>query len=483
MLLGLATQGDNPQAGGWLGQFRTAKIQNQLVPVFNAQLTGGGSREGTGYGAALRELFELYYLWEISTGERIADLTPHTKASLPQLIHNLVPTLGFFANIGDQARASDASVYDYHIAYGKVLLQLYPADRMSAIGRTVISQMVPMSYGAPGTPGMSMRPENYFSDFLFHPGNVAAAQPVADLATAYHAPGTGVFAARGGWAPTAAYGNFLCGPNDESHAHRDRGSFSIFRGSWLAFDANAQSNSGLVQWGHAHNLVRFARSNGTDIEQSRDDPGCVMRAVADTPLYAYASANVLPAFPANSGVVRSERRFLFIKPGVFVVFDPAQTSGTGMRRIWTLNLPAAPAINGGQISYVQGANRLDAYKVAPASATVQVFRWSTETPVDYSEDFAAANATAYRVDVTHAAGDTTEFLHVLSTNGAVTGTPASSDTAGQVGTQFTLADGRTVTVRFNIAGDGGNITIRQGTTTLLDEALPTTVQTLPLFAN
>ena len=59
MLLGLATRGENTQADAWLTTFRDEKILGQLVPTFNADLTGGASREGTGYGVAMRGLFEL----------------------------------------------------------------------------------------------------------------------------------------------------------------------------------------------------------------------------------------------------------------------------------------------------------------------------------------------------------------------------------------------------------------------------------------
>ncbi|MBA3542384.1 MAG: hypothetical protein H0T79_22400, partial [Deltaproteobacteria bacterium] len=59
MLLGLATKNENPNADAWLAKFDD-KVKNQLVPTYEADLQGGGSREGTGYGVAMRRLFELY---------------------------------------------------------------------------------------------------------------------------------------------------------------------------------------------------------------------------------------------------------------------------------------------------------------------------------------------------------------------------------------------------------------------------------------
>lgn len=92
MLTGLATSGENTQADAWLQQFRQAKVQQELVPTFLRDLPGGGSREGTGYGVAMKELFQLYDWWERSTGERIATLTPHAQASEAWLLHRIVTT-------------------------------------------------------------------------------------------------------------------------------------------------------------------------------------------------------------------------------------------------------------------------------------------------------------------------------------------------------------------------------------------------------
>jgi len=473
MMLGLATKGENPQADGWLGQFRTAKIGQQLLPLFNAKLAGGGSREGTGYGTALRSLFKLYYWWEASTGERLADLTPHTRASLVAMMHTMAPSLDRYATTGDQARDELGLLYDYQLDYLKVLMQLYPSDRLSGTAKSMIGQ---------ATPSAMTSQFNFYSDYLYNFNGIAA-QPLTDLAVTYFGSGNGMFATRGSWAKDAAYGNFICGPNDESHAHDDQGSFTLFRGTWLAIDTNMQMTSGLAQTEHVHNLVRFHK-DGTPIRQYRYNSPCRMLAVADNAIYSYASADVLPVYAQNGTgkIVRAERRFLFIKPGVFVVFDPVQTAGSGMQRIWTLNLPGAPVVSGNKVSYTSGANSLDLFKISPSTALINDVDWKTVTPLDWSE-VPKAGATAHRIDVVDATGATSNFLHVLGTKGAVTGTPVASDATGQVGVQFTTNDGRTVTVRFDTAGQGGTIQIKQGTTVLLDQPLPTTVANLPLFVN
>ncbi len=108
MLTGLATSGENPQADAWVQQFRQAKLQQELVPTFLRDLAGGGSREGSGYGVAMKGLFQLYDWWERSTGERIATLTPHAQASQAWMLHTIVPTFNRVVAIGDHPRDSSA---------------------------------------------------------------------------------------------------------------------------------------------------------------------------------------------------------------------------------------------------------------------------------------------------------------------------------------------------------------------------------------
>jgi len=476
MMLGLATQGENPQADGWLGQFRTAKLAQQLIPVFNGQLEGGGSREGTGYGTALRSLVRLYYWWEQSTGQRIHDQTPHTKASLAHFMHNMVPTLDRYATTGDQARDELGMLFDYQLDYMKILMQLYPTDRLSAVSKSLIAQ---------ATPSSMTQQFMYQSDFMYDTGSITA-QPLSNLATTYFGKGTGMFATRGSWTTGAAYANFICGPNDESHAHNDQGSFTLYRGTWLAIDANMDMTSGLAQSEHVHNLVRFQK-NGSNVAQNRYNNPCEMRVAADNSNYSYAEANLLPVYAANGGsnITRVERRFLFIKPGVFVVFDPVTTAGSGMKKIWTMNVPNVPSVSGNQISYVAGSNRMDIHRISPptgADTTLQVLSWKSVTPLDWSE-VPKATATAHRIDLANTAVGTTNFLHVIGTNGAISGVPVQDDGTNQSGTTFNLADGRTVTVRFNNDARGGSVVIKQGSTILVNELLPDTVQAIPLFAN
>jgi hypothetical protein len=458
MLLGLATQGENPQAQGWIDKFRTEKIANQLVPTFNKDLQGGGSREGTGYGVAMKGLFDLYFWWEKSTGERIADKTPHTLASLDKFLHDITPTLDRVSPTGDHARDSNAELFDYHREYLEVLSHLYPNDVMSGIATSLLAQS--------SVPKMANTFEAWV-DYLYDQSDIAA-QPLSKLPTARWSSGTGQFSMRSAWAKDATYANLICGPYSESHAHQDQGSFVLFKGAWLAMDANINSKSGLVQDQTPHNLVRIEK-NGQVVPQGYET-SCAMKTVADNALYSYGVADVTPVFEGQAAVTKVQREFLLIKPGTLVVLDRVQTAGTGVKRVWTLNLPGSPSVSGDNLSVTSGSNRLDVVRLAPAGLTSQVVSWPSA-----NSDITAGT----RVDVADTNGNSSVFLNVLGTDGAFS-KAVRSDAAGQTGAQINLAGGGTATVRFATDGTGGTLELRNAAGAVVSSgALPTGVQALP----
>ena len=191
MLLGLASHGENDQSQTWLDTFRIAKLEKQLFPTFKRDLEGGGSREGTGYGAAMRGLFQMLDWWERSTGERLAERAPHTLASMAHMMHSTVPTLDRLAPTGDHARDSSAALFDYHRDYLLELMALFPKERLSGMAKTFLagSSVPVMKQGF-----------NAYIDFLYGDSHVQA-QPLTDLSTTYWGAGTGQLMMRYAWKP------------------------------------------------------------------------------------------------------------------------------------------------------------------------------------------------------------------------------------------------------------------------------------------
>lgn len=463
MFLGLATHGENPHASQWIDIFRNQKLGNQLFPTFTGDLQGGGSREGTGYGTALKNLWRLYDWWERSTTERVADKTPHTLASLAHLMHNIVPTLDRLAPTGDHARDSTAALFDYHRDYLQVLMRLYPTSRLSGTAKSLLAQS-----SVPAMANQFM----YYSDFLYDTSDITS-QPLANLSTAYWGSGTGMLATRSAWANNATYINMICGPYTESHAHHDQGSFVLFKGNWLAYDSNIASQSGIAQSEGMHNLVRVEQ-NGNVVTQREGAAPCQLQAMADNANYTYGMAHVTPVYDGKPQIVKVEREFLFLKPGTLVLLDRVQTSGAGISRVWGINLPAAPVFIGDNLRLTQGSNWLDIIRLAPSGLTTQVRSWPTLDPDVH---------TGVRADVADSVGNTSLFLHVLSTDGATTAA-VRSDSAGRTGAQITLASGRTANIQFNTNSSGGMLDLRESNgNSISNGALPVTVQVLPLFVN
>lgn len=460
MLLGLASHGEDPQAQTWIDTFRQEKLEKQLFPTFTNDLQGGGSREGTGYGTALKNLFQLYWWWERSTTERVAIRTPHTLASIPHLMHAIVPTLDRLAPTGDHSRDSSAELFDYHREYLIANMAIFPNERLSRVAKSLLDQ----------SPLPRMTQAFLFvSDFLYDPTPITA-EPLTNLATAYWGSGTGQLAMRSAWTKTATYANFICGPYTESHAHKDQGSFVLHRGSWLAYDQNISTTSGIEQDEAMHNLVRI-RSNGTAVHQIEGAPRCEMTGLVDQASFTYGAARITPVYKNAPSVQKVERDFLFVKPDTFVVFDRVDTT-SGAERIWTLNVPGTPTANGDLLSFVAGANRIDVRRLSPTGVTSNVVAWSS-----------AGMGNGSRVDATHATGTSSRFLHVVGTNGSAP-TATRSDEAGTIGAQIGLADGRSVLVRFSDAGTGGTLEIKRADSSVeWSGALPTTVTAPPLFAN
>jgi hypothetical protein len=446
MLLGLATKGENPQADAWLVKFHDEKILGQLVPRFEADLVGGGSREGTGYGVSMRRLFELYQIWQATTGEDLAMRTGHTRASLLAFMHQIVPTLDRVAPTGDHARDATAALFDYHRDYLQELMAIFPTSSIAQRAKSLLA--------ASSVPAMTQGFMVAY-DFIDDDAPVQA-KPLDGLNTAYYATGIGEVYARSGWDKGATWINLIAGPYTESHAHQDQGSLMIYKGGWLAYDANVQSRSGLSQTTASHSLVRIDRS-GAPVRQVGVTTS-TLQALQQGSGYVHAAADLTAAYNGNSAVQNVQRELVYLEPNIVVVFDRVQTA-SDTTQTWQLATPVAPSIGGATATISNAGHTLSVTRIAPSSATMSVY--------DYRADSDMKGG--YRLDERLPGGDQ-RYLHVLALDGAV----ASATASGATSVTLNLAGGGTVTVSFSRDLAGATLT-RNGVTT----ALGTGVDTLP----
>ncbi len=437
MLLGLAAMNEDTQATGWVTYFRDTKVLGALVPTFDAQLRGGGSREGTAYGVSHRGLFHLYDLWHATTGEKLQARTKHARQSLRSAMHQVVPTLDRIVPTGDQPRDHEALFFDYQRNHLQELIDLYPNDVVAGRAKSLLA--------ATNLPQMS-RPEMLVYDFLYDNDGVTA-QPLAQMPTDYYASGIGQLYSRSGWDKAATYVNLTAGAYTESHAHQEQGALMIFKGEWLSGDGVFASSNGIIQETTSHSLVRV--DNGSTPVKQKVNTTSTMAAVQQGAGWMYAATDTTAAYGASSPVSKMQREMVFIKPNIIVVYDRV-TTAPGTTQTWQLVSPKAPSISG-LTATITGSHALKVQRLAPATGS------SVATSLAGKEVFTGG----YRLDTTVPGGDV-RYMHVLSLDGAATTATASNDSTVTV----SIAGGQTATVAFNRDTTGASLTYG-GTTTAL----------------
>lgn len=434
MLVGLATKGENPKADEWIAQFREAKIFGELVPTFTADLVGGGSREGTGYGVAMRNLFELYDFWTATTGEKLHTKSRHARASMTAFVHQTLPTFDRVAPTGDQSRDSTAALFDYHRAYLMELVALYPNDPIAGKAKQLLA-----SSSVPAMTQSFMR----VYDFLYDMDDVTTAA-LDGMTRAYYAPGIGELYARSGWDSHATWVNMIAGPYTESHAHQDQGSLMIYKDGWLAYDPVVDSHSGLDQNVTTHGLVRIDQG-GAPVRQVASTVSS-LKALHQGSGWLYASADLTPAYDNNAAVQKVHREIVYLLPNTIVVYDRVQG---GSSQTWQLAVPAQPAISGNTATVSAAGHQLAITKLGAGTMTTYDYRANS----DFSGGF--------RLEETQPGGNQ-RYLNVISIDGAATSITAQGDSTASLH----LADGRSVTVAFDHESTGATLTINGTATTL-----------------
>jgi hypothetical protein len=436
MLLGLAAKGEDTQADGWISQFRETKFLGQLVPAFDKELRGGGSREGTAYGVSHRSLFHLYDLWHATTGEKLQAKTKHARQSLRAAMHQVVPTLDRFAPTGDQPRDKTATFYDYQRNYLQELIDMYPNDPVAGRAKSLLA--------ASNLPRME-RMEMLVYDFLYDNDGVTAL-PLEQMPTKYYASGIGHIYARSGWDKQATWVNLIAGAYTESHAHQDQGSLLIYKGGWLAGDGVLGSQNGIIQDTTSHSLVRITSGSATVKQVVNTTSSLVGLHHGDG--WLYSATDTTAAYGGSAAVGKVQREMIYLEPNVVVVYDRVAT-GSNTSQVWQLATPTRPAISG-TTATIAAAHTLTVQRLAPAGSSVVT---------DMSR--VTGHTSGFRLDTSLAGGDR-RYLHVLSLDGAVLSATATGDT----GVSIALAGGQTANISFERDDIGATLTYGGSTTTL-----------------
>jgi len=364
-------------------------LQNAKWPEeesYTATINGGGSQEGTGYGLSHGTLFMLYRVWRDSTGSDVGNANAHVTDSINWWVHATVPTLDRVAAIGDQSRVSEPVIYDYH----RHLVLEARAVSNDATARATAAWWL-----------HSISDQDMESGFNTR-HNLLPAGPVASppAALTYYAPATGQLFSRTGWDTQAMWLQFAAGPYEESHAHQDQGSFTLFQRDWLAVTENIWTHSGIQQGTDTNNVLRFEKA-GAVIDQQTGTTS-TMSVTPGANGSVHAVANLTPAYAGNAAVPSWQRTIDFANRTLTV--SDAFALGAGTAAIFQLNTPVQPVINGKTAI----AGDLKIRVLAPANATLSALDWSTLDANEFNS--------GWRLDVR---GGTTGYVVELSASDVI----------------------------------------------------------------
>ena len=375
------------QNPAWFTFLQTRKY-GPLIAYYQL-LAGGGSREGTGYGTAHKNLFENHRSWKASAGEDLAALTSHTRDSIDYWLHATVPTREYYAPIGDQARSSIPLMFDYQRQLMQEAMTLSAGQPQA--GRAVWwLNHVGVSDGGSGFVYGRMRYNYNFRYDLMAGGQMEQA-PTALL---YDASGVGAIFARSDWTTSASWLACVAGPYDQSHAQQEQGGFSFFKGTWLAVTSNIWSRSGINQGVDVHNVMRFVASGAT-VPQNES---VSTRTVSDTSGVVQIDADLTPAYSRRSSQVSQWRRTLTYRRAQHELqVRDRFTVAAGVQAVWQLHVPAAPVVQSDGTIVAGNLRIIPVSPAAPAVVTRAMTSVSSEFSAGHRIELTSPGATEFVV--------------------------------------------------------------------------------------
>lgn len=382
----------------WLDFIRLQKAPP--LTAYFVKIPGGGSLEGTGYGTSHKNLFEIYGFWKSATGTDLSAQNTHCANSIDYWIHATVPTLQRFAPIGDQARVSDAPLYDYQ--------------------RALVVRAVLLNHGTPQAGrgiwwlnNISIRQMSGTFNLKDNIYKLPDA-PQKPTALAYFSQGVGDLFARTSWDSTATWLHVKAGLYNQSHAHQDQGSFSIYNRTWLAVTENMNTHSGIEQGTEVHNVLLF--KNGTDtIGQSQSDSASKLT-IRDDGAVLTAAADLSKMYFRTPQVQAWRRSVLFDRPANIITVRDTFAVQTGTSAIWQLNTPIQPLQQGDSI--VAGTLII---KPLDADAQARILEWNK---IHSDASWTGEYLSGWRIEISRPATAAT-FAVRLRVNAASTWKPTA----------------------------------------------------------
>ena len=407
----LAAWGHDPAHGRASGENRPnyhlslamTKWRRVGRPMLDSWGSGGVFPEGTNYDAmiTLARLLDAHFT---ATGTNLATEPGFrfVADSVLWRIHSTTPTRDFVYPLGDQPRVSLAELSSYDRQRMLPLVRLLSGTDRARWAQYWLNTI---------TPSETVWPWVVAWEFLDYDEKAPATDYTQTFPLSYFAPGAGVLVARSDWSADATYFGIWAGPVRESHQAREANGFKIWKGSWLAGDANIWSHSGILGETWHHNTVTIGGRAQMWVEPTAAAPedGASWKAAEDTREYVVFAGQAARAYASpralRADFVRDyERQLIYLRSeDAFVVRDRVRTDRPAAVT-WHLHSQSGFRVSGPAWSTGNDRWTLDGISLAPRGSTLTV------QPVNES---AAGTRSSVRLDATSPAAAQTFLLNVV----------------------------------------------------------------------
>lgn len=225
----------------WIDFLNTVKIPQ--LQAFNISLPGGGNREGTGYGKALKYLWKFYSQYKANTGIDVAGQNAHCLDSLRFWLHATVPTLDAIVPYGD---LTTSYIGAYHAQNFQELSSLNQGTTEAKNAEWWLANAVHTPLKAS---------DGELTTTLYERTD----SPEVPTTLSHYSALNGILSSRSGWDATDTYCSAIAGMYDQSHQSQDQGSFNLYKNSWLTVGQNSYTRTRINQHTENFNVVRFRR--------------------------------------------------------------------------------------------------------------------------------------------------------------------------------------------------------------------------------
>jgi hypothetical protein len=317
----------------------------------NTKLPGGYGPQGQYANGTANDVLQTFTIYQSLTGTDLLSKLEWTSSIIPATIHGTKPDRKTFYDGGDW---SDL-----------------PATPLTGLVNAFLTYL----------PNHAMAP--YARQFLTDIGSVdsfpgATKDYKADFPPAYLAKVSGPMYARSDWGTSAVWVSLSAGEIVMDHQHYDQGHITIQRGAdYLLVDGGGYGdyttgfhNTLLFDDRGAGNISTYPPGQGdwgfNSVSIKRYEPasGYVYGLADFTRAYAQAHDGI-----ANS-VKAAIRSVLFIRPGVYIVHDRAQTANANVKKIFNCHFGNTPIQTGGVWTTTVGTSKLFMKSLMPGTPTL-----------------------------------------------------------------------------------------------------------------